>query len=176
MVLKTLHPRLVRPAASDASGFLAAVARSRAHLQPWMSLPTSPEAFESYLDVLSRDDHLGYLVLTSDRELAGFVTISQIVRGCFQSGYLAYAGFQPFLGQGWMSAGLGAVLSDAFEEHGLHRLEANIQPGNHASIALVQRLGFTREGYSRRYLKIDDTWRDHERWAILAEEWQSRHA
>ncbi len=176
MVLKTRDAQLVRPTAADATSFLAAVARSAAHLQPWMSLPATPSKFKGYLDVLARDDHLGYLVLTPDHDLAGVVTISQIVRGCFHSGYLAYAGFLPFLGQGWMSAGLGAVLSDAFGELGLHRLEANIQPGNQASIALVRRLGFTREGYSRRYLRIDGEWRDHERWAILADDWFSTPA
>ncbi len=57
----------------------------------------------------------------------------------------------------------------AFKELGLHRLEANIQPGNLASIALVKRLGFKQEGYSQRYLKIGGEWRDHERWALLAD-------
>jgi hypothetical protein len=52
----------------------------------------------------------------------------------------------------------------------LHRLEANVQPGNAASIRLLQRLGFRREGYSPRYLRICGRWRDHERWAILADE------
>jgi ribosomal-protein-alanine N-acetyltransferase len=64
------------------------------------------------------------------------------------------------------------VIARAFRTLRLHRLEANIQPGNLASIALVRRLGFRREGLSRRYLKIGGRWRDHERWAILAEEWK----
>ena len=48
---------------------------------------------------------------------------------------------------------------------------ANIQPGNKPSIALVKKAGFTREGFSRRYLKVCGRWRDHERWAILQEDW-----
>jgi len=57
----------------------------------------------------------------------------------------------------------------AFEELGLHRLEANMQPDNLASIAIVRRLGFQKEGFSPRYLCINSVWRDHERWALLCD-------
>jgi len=69
---------------------------------------------------------------------------------------------------------LQLMLGHAFGRLGLHRVEANIQPGNVASIRLVKRAGFTREGYSRRYLKIGGRWRDHERWALLREDWLKR--
>jgi ribosomal-protein-alanine N-acetyltransferase len=88
-----------------------------------------------------------------------------------QSGYLGYYAFAPHQRQGLMTEGLALVIDDAFRRLRLHRLEANIQPGNAASLRLVRRLGFRREGYSRRYLAIRGRWRDHERWAILAEEW-----
>jgi ribosomal-protein-alanine N-acetyltransferase len=70
-----------------------------------------------------------------------------------------------------MKEGLQLVIDCSFDELRLHRLEANIQPSNERSIALVRRLGFRMEGLSRRYLKIGGRWRDHERWALLADEW-----
>jgi ribosomal-protein-alanine N-acetyltransferase len=73
-----------------------------------------------------------------------------------------------------MRQGLELVLRHAFLDLGLHRIEANIQPGNHASIALARGAGFSREGFSRRYLKIGGRWRDHERWAIIVDDWRTR--
>lgn len=72
-----------------------------------------------------------------------------------------------------MTEAIQLVLSYAFNDLKLHRIEANIQPHNTASLALVKRAGFTNEGYSRRYLKICGRWQDHERWAILAEDWRA---
>jgi [ribosomal protein S5]-alanine N-acetyltransferase len=63
------------------------------------------------------------------------------------------------------------VLAESFGRLGLHRVEANIQPDNAASIALVRRCGFEREGFSPRYLRIGGAWKDHERWAIRSETW-----
>jgi ribosomal-protein-alanine N-acetyltransferase len=68
-----------------------------------------------------------------------------------------------------MREGVRLAVHAAFRQLRLHRLEANIQPANARSIALVKSLGFQLEGYSPRYLKIGQRWRDHERWAILRE-------
>jgi len=73
-----------------------------------------------------------------------------------------------------MRKALPQVVSRAFRDYGLHRLEANIQPDNEISRRLVTALGFRLEGYSPRYLKIRGRWRDHERWAITTESWRAR--
>ena len=83
---------------------------------------------------------------------------------------LGYYALAPHAGKGLMSAGLELVLTRAFGELALHRLEANIQPKNRRSIELVRRAGFRCEGLSPRYLKIAGRWRDHERWAITVED------
>ena len=75
-----------------------------------------------------------------------------------------------------MKAGVELVVSRAFRKYGLHRLEANIQPGNLPSISIVEQLGFRQEGYSPRYLRICGRWRDHERWALTAEDWRASRA
>ena len=79
---------------------------------------------------------------------------------------------EEFSRQGYTTEALQLMLRHAFVKLKLHRVEANIQPENAASIALVKRAGFVKEGYSRRYLKICGRWRDHERWAILIEDWR----
>ncbi len=101
--------------------------------------------------------------------VAGAVVLSEIVRGPFLSAYLSYYGAVALAGRGLMTEGVRLSVRHAFEVLGLHRLEANIQPGNLRSVALVRRLGFRKEGFSPRYLKVDGDWRDHERWALLAD-------
>jgi ribosomal-protein-alanine N-acetyltransferase len=164
--------RLVTPAIEHEERFLAAVRRSRDLHRPWVSPPASREAFLAYLGSLSSERSLAYLLVAPDEELVGVVNINEIVRGLFQSAYLGYYGFSPLAGRGLMKQGLGRVVSRGFGVHRLHRLEANIQPGNAASIALVRSLGFEREGLSPRYLKIGGRWRDHERWAVTRESWR----
>ena len=110
-----------------------------------------------------------FLVCRRDSgEIVGVVTLSNVVLGLFRSGTLGYYAFVPHARRGFMTEGLALVLDEAFGRLGLHRVEANIQPGNTASRRLVRALGFRREGFSRRYLKIAGRWRDHERWALLA--------
>ncbi|MFI6457379.1 GNAT family N-acetyltransferase [Streptosporangium amethystogenes] len=152
----------------DQDEFLERVRASADLYQSRMPLPTTPEAFQTFLSRFDEGQSAeGLLVCLRDTgAIAGNVNINSIIRGRFQSGSLGYAAFVPHTGRGYMSEGLGLVLRHAFEELRLHRLEAQIRPDNHASIKLVQRHGFRYEGYSPDLLFIDGAWRGHERWAI----------
>jgi ribosomal-protein-alanine N-acetyltransferase len=168
----TVRVRLERPSMRRAVAFLDAVQRSRTLHHPWVQPPSTLERYRAYLQRQRRPTQLAYLVCTENGALAGVVNVSEIVLGLFRSACLGYYAFAPYDRRGYMRAGLASVIGLAFGQHRLHRLEANIQPGNAASIALVRGLGFRREGYSIRYLKIARRWRDHERWALLKEDWQ----
>ena len=159
-----------RPGPDDEDEFIA-LARASARLHhPWYSMPATHEEFQAHLARLSQPTAEGFLVCLRDSgALAGVVTIDSIIRGRFQSASLSYAAFAPAAGRGYMSEGLGLVLRYAFCELRLHRLEANIQPANRASLRLAGRLGFRMEGYAPAMLFIDGAWRDHERWAITRE-------
>jgi ribosomal-protein-alanine N-acetyltransferase len=141
----------------------------------WAPAP-SEEAFDRLLRCVEDERYdPGLVCRLEDGAIVGFINISEIVRGLFQSAYLGYAAVAAYAGQGYMREGLELVLARAFTELRLHRLEANIQPGNEASIALVRGAGFVREGYSEGYLKVAGRWRDHERWAIRVEQWRARN-
>ena len=133
-----------------------------------VSAPCDHEAFKNYVARFDGRLHHGFVVhvINSD-DLVGAINLTNVVLGSFRSGYLGYFAFNGFAGQGLMQRGLKAVVQHAFRDLKLHRLEANIQPGNVSSIALVRRCGFRKEGFSVAYLKIDGRWRDHERWAVI---------
>jgi ribosomal-protein-alanine N-acetyltransferase len=163
------------PTPSDQDEFLALMRASVSFHQPWASAPTDAERFAAYIADAARSDFDAMLLCRrEDRAILGFFNLSQIVRRSLQSAYLGYAVGAPYAGTGYMRDGLELVLERAFVDLRLHRVEANIQPGNAASLALAQGAGFRREGFSPRYLKIDGQWRDHERWAILVEDWRKR--
>lgn len=158
---------LRHPTSGDQRAFLLAVRRSEALHRPWVSPPATPARFTALLKRMKSDEYRSFLVCTRDGdELAGTINISNIVMGMLRSGYLGYYAFAGFEGRGLMREGILAVVRLAFTKLKLHRLEANIQPANAASIALVRSCGFVQEGYSPRYLKIGGRWRDHQRWAI----------
>jgi len=166
--LLTRRLALRPPTAADEAEFLAAVAASRRLHRPWVAPPATPERYRGLVQHSLPPAHQAWLLRRrDDGALVGCINLTNVVMGVFRSGYLGYFAFAGHQGQGLMTEGLHAVVRQAFGPLGLHRLEANIQPGNTASIALVRACGFAREGYSPKYLKIGGRWRDHERWARI---------
>lgn len=153
------------------SAFLAAVERSRDLHHPWVAPPATAEAFRAAVAKADGERNLSFLAINDAADPVGCINLNEVVRGAFQSCYLGYYAFAPFAGTGRMKQAMTLVIGKAFTDLALHRLEANIQPGNAASIALVQSLGFRHEGFSPRYLHIDGGWRDHKRYALTAEDW-----
>jgi ribosomal-protein-alanine N-acetyltransferase len=163
------------PTPDDESEFIAAMAASAELHRPWLFPPTTPAAYRAYLGRLIEDRKYGYLARrVEDQQLVGWLNVSDIVRGALQGANVSYGGVAAHRGQGYMSEALQLVLHEAFVTLGLHRLEANIQPGNVGSLALARRAGFQLEGFSPGYLYIDGEWRDHERWALRREAWHAR--
>jgi ribosomal-protein-alanine N-acetyltransferase len=158
-------------AREDRQEFLRLARESHRLHRPWTYPPERADQFDELYGRSRRDDFVCLLACRSDTgEITGVFTVSQIVRGAFQSAYLGYYAHERHAGQGLMREALEQVLDHAFGPLGLHRIEANIQPGNAPSIALARGAGFRLEGFSPRYLLIGGQWRDHERYAITADE------
>ncbi|WRZ94764.1 GNAT family N-acetyltransferase [Streptomyces sp. NBC_01007] len=159
---------VLRPVVADDEERFLELARLSTDLHhPWVRLARTPSGFSSYL---SRSDQATaaclVLCLKGQGDLVGMININGIVRGPYRRGVLGYAVFLPYAGQGYMLAGVALAIHHAFEDLDLNRVEADIQPGNAASLRLVRRLGFRKEGFSPGFIKIANVWRDHERWAI----------
>jgi ribosomal-protein-alanine N-acetyltransferase len=167
---------LFAPGKESTDDFLAITTSSQQFHQPWVYPATDAKRFRAYLERLERGSAHGFFVARcEDDAMTGVININDVVMGGYRSASLGYYAAAPHSGRGYMTQALALVLDHAFAALELHRLEANVQPGNAASLALVQRLGFRREGFSPAFLKIGGEWRDHERWAMLAEEWLGAH-
>ncbi|MDZ7673452.1 MAG: GNAT family protein [Acidimicrobiales bacterium] len=165
---------LRKPAEQDGREFIDRVLASRNHLEPFVFAPDSVSAYRSWLARGRRGEVEQFLVCVRGADdIAGFVTLNNITGGALQSAAIGWAGFRPHLGAGHLTAGVSMVLELAFTQIRLHRVEANIQPQNTRSRVLATRTGFHLEGFSPRYLHIGGDWRDHERWAVLTENWRA---
>lgn len=169
------------PVESDRDEFIELRRSSRDFLEPWE--PIAPEGFDAFgNDSFDRElggcqtpRREGLLVCRcEDGRIVGRISFQEIIRGPLQQCFLGYWMGARFGGRGHMKEAIGLALGHGFEGLGLHRIEANVQPGNEASRAVVRANGFELEGFSPRYLKIYGTWRDHERWAIHREAWLAR--
>ena len=159
---------------------IAALRRaSRDWLVRWDPLPPGGVAHDE-------DAHAARIVSSADTEtnqrhlvcevgsgrIVGVVSLSQICRGPFDNAIMGYWRGDGFGGRGLMTEGVRLVLRRAFEDLGLHRVEANLMPWNAASRALAVRCGFRYEGYSPNYLQIAGQWEGHERYAMTVEDWR----
>lgn len=164
------------PWPADEEEFLERVRASRHLHRPWTYPPDTSAGFRLLLSRAAMEtEEIDLVCRSGDEALVGMVNLSQIFLGDFRSAYLGYLAFVPHQQRGYLTEGVTLLLRRAFGSGGLHRVEANVQPDNLRSIALVEGLGFRREGYSPKYLKIGGRWRDHVRYAILAEEFLARH-
>jgi ribosomal-protein-alanine N-acetyltransferase len=102
-----------------------------------------------------------------DGTLLGGVTLANVRRGIVQAGTIGYWTGEPYAGQGTMTRALRVLLPMLFGELGLHRVEAACIPTNAASIRVLEKSGFTREGLARRYLCINGVWQDHLLFGLL---------
>ncbi|HHF7368387.1 TPA: GNAT family protein [Legionella bozemanae] len=155
----------------DEANFLLTMQKSRDFHYPFVSAPQTSEEFQTYLQKYQHEDRRCFLALNQNEEIIGVFNINEMVHGVFQSAYMGYFASVTYAGQGLMSRALKLVLKEVFLKLKLHRIEANIQPTNTASIYLATQNGFLKEGFSPRYLKINNVWCDHFRFALTYEDW-----
>src|SRR5262245_40090611 len=164
------------PQMADHTEWAALRDASRAFLTPWE--PTWPaddltrSAFRRRLRRYAEDQRTDqayafFLFRSSDEVLVGGLTLANLRRGVAQAGSLGYWIGQPYAHKGYMTAAVRALIPYAFGTLRLHRLEAACIPTNVASISLLERTGFEREGYAREYLCINGLWQDHLLYARL---------
>ena len=161
------------PVEADRTEFIERLLASGELHDPWLE-PGEPASWFERLLARGRGETDRSLLVcdADDGSIAGVMNLSHIVMGRFRSAFLGYYAFEPFAGRGYMRVAMPLLLRHAFDDLGLHRVQANVQPGNEASIALVRRAGFHREGFSPRYLFIRGAWRDHAQWVMLAENFE----
>jgi ribosomal-protein-alanine N-acetyltransferase len=167
------------PQMSDHAEWAALREASRDFLTPWE--PTWPiddlarAAFRRRIKRYSEDQRSDiaypyFVFRKGDNCLVGGLTLANIRRGCAQAGSLGYWMGAPYAGQGYMTDAVNAILPFAFGALRLHRVEAACIPGNVASIRLLEKTGFKREGFARQYLCIDGVWQDHLLFARLQDD------
>lgn len=158
--------------------------RNQGWLEPWEGAPVASGAatwserhgaavFTASLRSSRRQGREGSglpFVVTYDGHLAGQVTVSNIVRGAFDSGSVGYWVDRELAGRGVTPTAVALAVDHAFAGAGLHRIEVNVRPENAPSLRVVDKLGFRAEGRHERYLYIDGAWRDHLTFALVRED------
>jgi [ribosomal protein S5]-alanine N-acetyltransferase len=174
-------PVLLRPyRRRDARAWAEARRANQEWLAPWEPTPygsgnelNSPAAFRAVHAELRRAARLGTAMpfaVCLNGELVGQLTLGNIVRRAFCSGYAGYWIDSRAAGRGVIPTALALAVDHAFVSGGLHRIEVNIRPENVPSRRVVEKLGFRQEAYHPRYLHIDGAWRDHIGYAVTVED------
>ncbi len=175
-VLESDRVILRTPQMSDYAAWAELRAASRDFLTPWEPLWASDELSRAsfrrrvrhYLRDLREDVGYALFVFSATTGLlVGGLTLCNVRRGVTQSCTLGYWVGAKYARQGYMTAAVRAVIPFVFDSLELHRLEAACLPANTASIKLLEKTGFQREGLARRYLKINGVWQDHLLYALL---------
>jgi ribosomal-protein-alanine N-acetyltransferase len=164
------------PVSSDFAEWASVREASRGFLAPWE--PTWPaddltrgafrRRLKRYAEDQRNDQAYAFLIFRSeDSALVGGLTLANIRRGVAQAGSIGYWVGAPFARKGYMTAAVKALVPFCFGTLRLHRLEAACIPENKASVGLLEKTGFQREGYARKYLCINGVWQDHLLYARL---------
>ena len=169
--------------ASDEAEYLRIHAVSRKEFEPWIPKASPEDLFQRALAIaayVGREGrtHLRLVGETADGRIAGLFALGEIVRGFFQSAYASWAVSADYANQGYATEGVLGLLDIAFSESdglGLHRVQANVIPSNHASMRVAEKTGFRREGLAERYLLIAGTWQDHVMFAKTADDHRFRY-
>ncbi len=168
--------------ASDAKALWSYTVRNRTFFQPFQplrgegeyTLARQQEKLQAAEIQASQDAAYLFGIFTIESDmLIGHIQLSGIIRGPFQNAYLGYAMDQEYNGRGLMTEALHLCMTLAFGPLSLHRVQAAVMPRNAPSIRVLEKVGFVREGYSRRYLKINGEWEDHVIYALLREDYQN---
>jgi ribosomal-protein-alanine N-acetyltransferase len=150
--------------------------RSRAFLTPWepawpaddLTRASFRRRLRHNQQEIANDEAYPFLIFRDDDNLlVGGLSLGQVRRGVVQAAILGYWIGEPYARQGFMSLALRAAIGYAFTTLRLHRIEASCLPHNEASKKLLERTGFTREGYARSYLRINAVWQDHLLYGLL---------
>jgi len=172
--VRPTEPRvtLERPTPRRERDYLDASHRSRALHRGLIAAAATPADYCDYLERAARPTQESFFVVTAaSGQLAGVVDVLDIGRDAMPYGRLAYFAFVPYAGLGLIREGVQQAIDVSFRDLDLARLDADIQPANVRSRALIERLGFRRSCVSPLHLKVGARWRVHERWILLRTDW-----
>jgi ribosomal-protein-alanine N-acetyltransferase len=110
-----------------------------------------------------------YIFHKNDNLLIGHIGLSNIIKGVFQSCFLGYSLDKDYINKGYMTLAIKQTVDFAFNTLSLHRIEANVMPHNIASLKVLEKNNFNKEGLAKKYLKINGKWEDHIHMVLLNE-------